>query len=244
VSTTNVQEPNEAGQGRTLLAWHFARDDSRQDFGEHMVIEPGGTERIDERDGLGLCQWGLHASVRAIDALGYGKGLNVRRVELRGQIVEGDDKACATERRELWRVDGRRPLLEWAIGCVRTYIDGLGADAAQLGTSTHRLLAKVEEFLAGDCDEAAVLRMLPDEAAVLRMLPDAAGSAVSAVHLARAAADGDTFFMLNAAFGAANALCNAAANAAGSDFTYSQTEVACNAELERRLLALAPEATR
>jgi hypothetical protein len=229
VSTTNVQEPNEAGQGRTLLAWHFARDDSRQAYGEHVLIEPGGIERVDEARELVLCRWGLHASVRAIDALGYGKGLNIRRVELGGRIIQGDDKACATERRELWRVDGRRPLLEWAIGCVRTYIDGLGADAFQSGAPTHRLLAKVEEFLAGDCDEAAVLRM-----------PDAGGSAAIAVHLARAAADGDTFFMLSAAFGAANVRCEYAAN--GSP--YREMEATCNTELERRLLALAPEGAR
>jgi hypothetical protein len=230
VNKVNVQEPMDTQQGRTLLAWHFARNDSRQDYGACILIEPGGTERIDERDGLVLCRWGLHASVRAIDALGYGKGLNVRRVELRGHIVEGDDKACATERRELWRIDGRRPLLEWAIWAAQQYVDALGNGCAGIQAQSRRLLTTIAEFVDGRCDEAAVLGTLtqtPSSSSVV-------------VQLARVAADGTSPAILNAAFGAAFGLCDATNHVAPS----RETVAACNAELERRLLALAPEAAR
>jgi hypothetical protein len=232
VSTTNVQEPNEAGQGRTLLAWHFARDDSRQSYRPFAVIEPGGTEVLAGHRRLVLCEWGLHAAVRPLDALAYGKGLLVRRVELGGRIVAGDDKACATERRELWRVEGRRPLLEWTIWTAHQYVDALRDGCTGFQAQSRRLLTTIAELLDGRCD-ALTVRMM------LAQTPNSSGVVVQLVHAA--VGDGS---VLHVAFDAANVLCKTAANAANSDFAYSQTEAVCNAELERRLLALAPEATR
>lgn len=47
---------------------------------------------------LAFCERGLHASECAFDALSYAPGPVLWRVELSGDILQGDDKACATER--------------------------------------------------------------------------------------------------------------------------------------------------
>jgi hypothetical protein len=65
-----------------------------------------------------MCESGLHASVRLIDALQYAPGNTICRVELDGEIVEGDDKVVATRRRILWRVDGEELLQEFARWCA------------------------------------------------------------------------------------------------------------------------------
>ena len=50
-----------------MLAWHFIRDDHREQFGE-QVVAPGYTYEVDPP--IELCCWGLHASVKPLDALG------------------------------------------------------------------------------------------------------------------------------------------------------------------------------
>ena len=103
---------------KAKLAWHFLRDDGRCGYSKARP-KPGGTEKVStRRKPLALCEWGLHASENIIDALVYAGGALLRRVELGGEILDGGDKYCAAERRELWRMDISRVLHEFACWCA------------------------------------------------------------------------------------------------------------------------------
>jgi hypothetical protein len=68
---------------------------------------------------LVLCHDGLHASEKAIDALYYSPGPVVCRVECGGDIVQGDDKLVCSERRVLWMADATRELRLFGCWCAR-----------------------------------------------------------------------------------------------------------------------------
>lgn len=62
-----------------------------------------------------LCEQGLHASERIIDALKYAPGPILCRVELSDGIIFGDDKAVARERKTLWMFDATNALRDFAV---------------------------------------------------------------------------------------------------------------------------------
>ena len=53
-----------------FCGWHFLPEDRRLRFGARELVEAGQTYRI--KPPLRLGKWGLHAAVRALDALYYG----------------------------------------------------------------------------------------------------------------------------------------------------------------------------
>jgi hypothetical protein len=102
-----------------MLAWHFLRDDQRLSYPPHTLVEVG--QKLTVKPPLELCRWGLHASKRALDALGYAPGIIACRVKLSGKILEDledDDKVCATERTVLQMVDATNVLHEFACWCA------------------------------------------------------------------------------------------------------------------------------
>jgi hypothetical protein len=104
------------GEVKDMLAWHFLRDDRRLGYPPHRLVEVG--QKLTVKPPLELCKWGLHASKKAIDALNYAPGSIACRVELSGEILEGDDKVCATERTVLKMVDATNVLHEFACWCA------------------------------------------------------------------------------------------------------------------------------
>ena len=98
------------------IGWHFLPEDKRLRWGTKEKIHKGKVSRI--TGDLSLCNHGLHASKRAIDALAYAPGPIVCKVELRGEILEGNDKACATERKVLAIADATKTLHEFACWCA------------------------------------------------------------------------------------------------------------------------------
>lgn len=98
------------------LAWHFLRADKRLGYGDGRKVRKGGVYSAEGP--LELCKNGMHASVNPLDALRYAPGAIICRVEMRGEIVHGDDKLCARERKVLWMADATRTLHEFAIWCA------------------------------------------------------------------------------------------------------------------------------
>lgn len=96
-----------------VLAWHFVGDTLRD--GRPIPLA-GVTLRHDAP--LVLCESGLHASVRALDALDYAPGPTVCRVRCGGEIVTDQDKLVAAERTILWRADVTDLLREFARLCA------------------------------------------------------------------------------------------------------------------------------
>lgn len=102
-------------KNKTILAWHFAPTKARTRYSDEEIRE--GVTLTESRP-LKLCRVGLHASVSLRDALRYAPGPVLSRVELSGEIVESDDKLCASKRKHVKVVDVTSQLREFAIWCA------------------------------------------------------------------------------------------------------------------------------
>ena len=96
-----------------MLGWHFLAADRRLQFGERESVEAGRTYTAEGP--LVLCRNGMHASIRALDALRYAPGPIVCRVRLGGEIIHDTDKSVARSRRVLWLADATTILHEFAL---------------------------------------------------------------------------------------------------------------------------------
>jgi len=98
------------------LAWHFLPEDRKLRWGTEEEVVPG--QKLIVKPPLHMCRHGLHAGIRAIDALTYAPGPVVCRVELGGEILEDEDKCCATERTCVWLADASEVLHRFACWCA------------------------------------------------------------------------------------------------------------------------------
>jgi hypothetical protein len=92
---------------KSILAWHFLAEPVLP-HGDGRAVVVGETLTVDPP--IILCERGLHASRRAIDALHYAPGALVCRVRCSGEIVEEGDKLACSERTVLWMADAARVL--------------------------------------------------------------------------------------------------------------------------------------
>lgn len=88
--------------------WHFSKKDKKLGYNDGRTIEAGQTLTVDGE--IELCKFGLHASPRLIDALNYAPGSYIWKVELSGEVIHGDDKSVASERKALWGYDATEVL--------------------------------------------------------------------------------------------------------------------------------------
>jgi hypothetical protein len=77
-------------------AYWFCDTDHKLRYEDGRVANLGETHEA--KGDLELCQNGMHASERLIDALAYAPGPVLYKVTLGGEIVKGDDKLCARSR--------------------------------------------------------------------------------------------------------------------------------------------------
>ena len=99
----------------TMDAYHFVGDTLR----DGQPVPPDG-EWL-EYDGpmpLIMCERGLHASLHPFDGLRYAPGPILCRVEVGGEIVQGEDKVVATRRRIIRRVDATDLCRAFARRCA------------------------------------------------------------------------------------------------------------------------------
>jgi len=101
---------------KTIKAWHFVSDDRKLGYGDGRKVRKGITHKVKVEPIL--CQQGLHASIRAIDAIQYAPGNVVSRIIIGGEIIKGDDKIVGTERTYLWVADAEDTLREFARWCA------------------------------------------------------------------------------------------------------------------------------
>lgn len=95
-----------------MKAYYFSTLEKTLRYGDNRKIEEGITHTV---EGIPvLCEHGLHASKRAIDALQYAPGSFLWIVELSGEIVEGADKVVATERTYIKGFDATNMLKEFS----------------------------------------------------------------------------------------------------------------------------------
>ena len=96
-----------------MKAWHFVSETLR----DGRPIPPDGEWLVHDGE-LVMCESGLHASKRLVDALKYAPGNTICRVEVDGKIIKDDDKLVAEKRKILWRVDGEQALRAFARWCA------------------------------------------------------------------------------------------------------------------------------
>jgi hypothetical protein len=92
--------------------WHFSGVDKKLRYNDERVIKVGKTLKV--KGPVELCERGLHASKRLIDALKFAPGPYVWFVELSGEVVHGEDKSVATERTALWGFDATDVLRKFS----------------------------------------------------------------------------------------------------------------------------------
>jgi len=100
------------------LAWHFLTEDRRLGNGDGRLVVVG--ETLESADQPVLCQSGMHASARAMDALIYAPGPVVCRVVLLGDVVFGNDKLVATHRSCIAMDDASDLLHEFSCWCAES----------------------------------------------------------------------------------------------------------------------------
>jgi len=214
-----------------ILAWYFLPDDRKLRYAPYTPVEPGQVLRVEGP--LELCRRGLHASIRPLDALRYAPGSIVCRVEMGGDIIHGDDKLCASERKTLWVADATRTLHEFACWCAeRALLRERDAGREPDPRSWDAVEAK-RAWLRGEIDDKAL-------AAAAYAAWATAAAARAAVYAAAAAVDAAVDAAWATAAAARAAAVDAAvdaARAAARDAAWAEQ----NAELERALGELAPK---
>jgi len=103
-----------------VLGWYFARKDEKLGYGDGRKVAVGVKHTVEGP--VTLCSHGLHASERIIDALQYANSSILYRVELSGDIDEGEKKSCSTERAYLERIDVGEVLGEFARECALSVV--------------------------------------------------------------------------------------------------------------------------
>ncbi len=103
---------------KAVKAWHFVAANRKLGYGDSRVVKAGRTYKYKGDEPIELCLRGMHASRRVIDALQYASSNIICRVELSGDIIEGNDKLVATERKVLWMMDCERVMRPFARQCA------------------------------------------------------------------------------------------------------------------------------
>ena len=109
----------------SIRAWWFGGDELPH--GDGRAVTEGCTLTVEGPPVL--CQHGLHGSRRVYDALKYASGSVLWRVEIGGDVVEGNDKLCGTERKHIKRLDVTGVLGAFARRCALDVIDKWDAPA-------------------------------------------------------------------------------------------------------------------
>lgn len=133
----------------TVLAWHFVNNDGTLNHDlSHVKVTPGLFLTVDA-DKLELCEHGLHASIRAIDALEYASGNIVCRVRMGGTILYAEDKLVASERTVLWTANATHALQTFAIDCAERALQIVRDAGFETDADSWAALEVARRYLAG-----------------------------------------------------------------------------------------------
>ena len=224
----------------TIEAWHWLRSDSCLNYPPHTKVEVGQTLKLDGAEPV-LCEQGLHASLRALDALNYAPGEIVCRVRLGGVIVHGGDKCVASERTVLWMADATNVLHEitcqYAEEALRiAKVDDLRC-AAAIDAKRKWLRGEITDAELDAARDAARAATSAATWAAARAATSAAARAATSAAAWAAARAATRAAARAAAWAAAWAAARAATRGAAWDAAWD----AQNAILERELMEFAPK---
>lgn len=159
-----------------VFAWLLGRADCLDQTDKRRII-PGQTVYSDPTvplgGGTGISSYrlgesgGLYACRQLTDCLPRFWGMQIWRVRLHGEVMEGRQELCATRRTTAWGMDGGDIITTFGLDCVRKLLSVLPVPMP--GIVAHCLRAKV--------DDSDILRALETMRPVvhegLRLSPDA-----------------------------------------------------------------------
>lgn len=131
--------------------WHFAAEDRRLGYGDGREIMAGQTLTV--HDQPVMCQHGLHASRRAIDALDYAPGPVACLVTLGGEVLHDTDKSAGQERTALWVFDSSRLLREFACDVAETGLLNERTAGREPDPRTFAAIEVTRRFMRGEATE-------------------------------------------------------------------------------------------
>ena len=170
-----------------LLGWHFCNESRTLGYDDGRLIVEGEALRV-ETNPVILCECGLHASERIIDALKYAPGPILCRVELSDGIVVGADKAAARERKTLWMFDATNALRDFATTVAESALLAERAAGREPDPRSWAAIQFVRDLLTGkiksedqeSAESAALSAAWSAESAALSAARSAESAALSA----------------------------------------------------------------
>ena len=207
-----------------MLAWHFLSEDKRLGYYDGRLVEVGVP--LECKAEPVLCDNGMHGSIRLLDALRYAAGPVICRVEIEGDVIEGQDKLCGRRRTVLWMLDATDLLHEFACECAE---DALALVDEPDARSVAAIAAK-RKWLRGEITDEELAAACSAAWAAVDNAADAPAEAA-----ARAAAGVAWAAARSAAFSAARYAASAAAGAAAGNAPWDAARVAARAKQNERL---------
>ena len=139
-----------------IKAFYFSPPNGKLAHGDNRTIEVGKTHTVDCIPKV--CEQGLHASVRPVDALKYAKSDNLYIVEVSGLIDVGEDKIAGTSRTYLSKIPNSTELLRefarasalWSVNRYYPDIPEVVTKWLETGDESLRLAAGSAADLAAD----------------------------------------------------------------------------------------------
>lgn len=161
-----------------MLGWHFV-DETLKD-GRPV---PADGEALTHDGPISLCESGLHASERVLDALKFASGNLICRVECDGVTERQADKFVCGSRTVLWRLDGEEVLRAFARKVALDVADfwDMPDEVRRFLESGNDNLRVAARGAAREASRAAVLADEPQAAAA----GEAARAAAARTHAAR-----------------------------------------------------------
>jgi hypothetical protein len=95
-----------------MKAWYFSNKDCKLRYDDGRLIEAGITHTV--KSTPKLCNRGLHASERVIDALKHAPNSYIWFVNVSHKVDKGDDKICGQRRKYYWGFDASDVLRAFA----------------------------------------------------------------------------------------------------------------------------------
>ena len=230
---------------KSVMAWWFAvaPEDGvlRLPHGDGRVVEVGKTLTVDRP--IIPCERGLHASVRAIDALQYAPGSFVCRVKCGGEVVHEHDKLACSERTVVWMADATNVLHRFAVETARSALKAERKRGREPHPDSWRVLDVKTAWLNGRATDAdlSAARSAAGSAARSTAWSAARSAAESAAESAAwsAAESAAESAARSAAWSAAESAARSAAWSAAWSAAESAAKSAANRRLERMLNTLA-----
>jgi hypothetical protein len=217
----------------TILAWHFIRPGFELGYGDTRVPKIG--EWLEVPGPVVCCENGLHASIRAADALEFCQwsGGLLCRVEMGGEIAHHADgrKMVAQKRRILWAVPDDPLLWHWLLNFATRALEHHYPDAPD--ACWHALDLRAAMLAGVEVDDAARAAARAAAWAAARAAASAAARAAAWAAARDAASAAASAAAWSAAVAAAWDAARAAPGAAAWDAARDAARDAQNEELER-----------